>query len=200
MTASLITGVTTKRVLATLAAAGIAGFGLTACTPDEHVSDVPGTNPAPITGNQVEPGDLVNADDVPAAPGSAVGTANLLSPSGDALGAASFVTEGNSTKVNLRVSGMTPGSHKVEVRSASSCFAPKEVEVEGGSPTAAPVGGFTNTGNVIAGGSLPGIAVNEQGNGSARQTVTVNVADLDGKIVVLLTGDTAVACGNIVAN
>ncbi|MFZ2509956.1 MAG: hypothetical protein WAW85_02545 [Gordonia sp. (in: high G+C Gram-positive bacteria)] len=198
MTASLTS--TTKRVLATLAAAGIAGVALTACTPDEHASDVPGTTPPVITGQQAIPGDLVNADGVAAPAGSAVGTVALLSSAGDNIGAASFVSAENSTTMNLRVSGATPGQHKVEVRSGNSCVTQKREGTVGGDATVETTSGFTGTGTVIAGGALPGVFVDEHTNGTARQTVNLNASELDGKTLVLVTGDVVTACGVIMAN
>lgn len=188
MTASLTTGAKITRGVLTLAAAGLAGAALTACTPNEQPTSAPGTTHPVVTGNQVIPGDLVNADDVPAEPGSAIGTVTLLSSEGDSVGAASFVALGSSTKVNLRVTTLEKGQYKVEVRTGTNCDTMGEK--------------FTGTGNAIAGGSLPGISVNDKGAGSANQTVNVNIGELDGKAMVLLDGTATepVACGVITAN
>lgn len=43
------------RVIAAVAAAGGVALALAACTPNEHPSDVPGTTPAVVTGDQVAP-------------------------------------------------------------------------------------------------------------------------------------------------
>lgn len=198
MTASLTS--TTKRVLATLAAAGIAGVALTACTPDEHASDVPGTTPPVITGQQVIPGDLVNADGIAAPAGSAVGTAALLSSEGANIGSASFVSAADSTTMNLRVAGATPGQHKVEVRSGNSCVTQKQEGSTGGDAVVETTSGFIGTGTVITGGSLPGIFVDQHNNGTARQTVNLDASELDGKTLVIVTGDVVTACGVIMAN
>lgn len=188
MTASLTTGAKITRGVLTLAAAGLAGVALTACTPDQHPTTEKGTTPPVATGNQVIPGELVNADDVPAEPGSAIGTVTLQSGEGDSVGAASFVALGNSTKVNLRVTTLEKGQYKVEVRTGTYCDTQDNK--------------FTGTGNALAGGSLPGIAVNDRGVGSANQTVNVNIGELDGKAMVLLQGDATepIACGVITAN
>lgn len=185
MTASLTHGARGPRALAAIAAAGLAGLALTACTPHEYPTSEPGTTPPVVTGNQVIPGDLVNADGIPAEPGSAVGTVALASAEGDSVGAASFVADGSRAKMNLRVSGLAQGQHGVEVRSGTNCDAPND---------------FSSTGNAIAGGSLPGISVGPEGNGSANQTVAVNIGDLDGKAMVLLDDSSPIACGIIMAN
>ncbi len=198
MTASLTS--TTKRVLGTLAAAGIAGFALTACTPDEHASDVPGTTPPVITGQQAIPGDLVNADDVKSPAGASVGTVALLSAEGDNIGSASFVSAEQSTTMNLRVAGATPGQHRVEVRSGNSCVTVKREGTAGGDAVVDTNSGFTGTGTAIAGGSLPGIFVDPQTNGTLRQTVNLTASELDGKTLMMLTGDVVTACGVIMAN
>lgn len=185
MTARQTHGVTTPRVFATLAATGLAAVALTACTPDEYPTDQKGTTPAVVTGNQAVPGDLVNADDIPAEPGAAVGTVALVDGEGKGVGAASFVSTGQGAKVNLRVSHLKKGQHKVEVRSGGTCDGDKE---------------FTGTGNAIAGGSLPGISVGDDGNGSANQTVSVKIAELNKKTLVVVDGSTPIACGVIAAN
>ncbi len=46
-------GRTARRALTVFAAAGIIGAAVAACTPNEPPSDVPGTTPSVITGNQV---------------------------------------------------------------------------------------------------------------------------------------------------
>ncbi|MEZ5210527.1 superoxide dismutase family protein [Gordonia sp. (in: high G+C Gram-positive bacteria)] len=185
MTARQTHGVTTPRALAALAATGLAAVALTACTPDEHPTDAKGTTPAVVTGNQVIPGDLINADDIPASPGSAVGTVSLSDSSGNSVGAASFVPAGSQAKVNLRVTGMKKGQHKVEVRSGGTCDAKDS---------------YSGTGNAIAGGSLPGLSVGDDGTGSVTQTVSVTVADLNDKTMVVVDGGTPIACGVITAN
>lgn len=185
MTASLTPRASRTRVLAALAAAGLAGVALTACTPHEYPTSEKGTTPPVVTGNQVIPGDLVNADGIAAEPGAAVGTVALAGADGDSVGAASFVADGSRAKMNLRVSGLKPGQHKVEVRTGTNCDAPND---------------FAGTGNAIAGGSLPGVSVDSEGNGSANQSVAVTIGDLDGKAMVILDSATPIACGVIMAN
>ena len=117
------------------------------------------------------------------------------------VGVASFVQDANhSTKVNLRVNDLASGQHKVEVRSGNSCIVNKQEGTEGGDATVVTDTGFTGTGTAIAGGTLPGLFVDEHNNGSARQTVNLDASELDGKTLVILTGDVVSACGVIIAN
>lgn len=188
MTARLTT---TVRAITAVAAAGLAGAALTACTPDEHPTDVPGTVPPVITGNQASP--TVDADGIPnggeespeAAAGAAVATVTLKDAAGTTVGAGTFVAAGSQAKVNLRVTGLSKGQHKVELRSGGSCN---------------PEYAFAATDSVIAGGSLPGISVGENGTGVATQSVAVNIADLDGKTLVVLEQTAPIACGVVAAS
>ncbi|AVM01833.1 hypothetical protein C6V83_17780 [Gordonia iterans] len=189
MTARLTYGVSTKRALAAFAAAGLAGVALTACTPDEHPTSEKGTTPPVVTGNQAIPGELVNADDIPAEPSGAVGTFTLVDADGKVAGAGSFVQTRGGTKLNVRVTGLEKGPHKVEIRNTKDCF-----------------GG--GTASVIPAGNLPGIAINDHGEGSANQTVEVQVGALNEKTLVITSSGNAgsadgaepVACGLITAN
>ncbi|MFT3660952.1 MAG: hypothetical protein QM809_06020 [Gordonia sp. (in: high G+C Gram-positive bacteria)] len=187
MTTRLTNGVSTKRALAFLAAAGLAGAALTACSPPNEQpadKDAKGTTPAVVTGNQAIPGELVNADDVPAEATAAVGTFTLIQKEGKVVGAGSFVDTQGGTKLTMRVDGLSKGQHKVEVRNAKECFA-------GGAAA------------VISGGNLPGLVVDDHGSGSANQTVSVKIADLNEKILVVTesaTGSEPIACGVIAAN
>lgn len=185
---------TTARAITAITAAGLAGVALSACTPNEQPSTVPGTVPPVISGQQASP--TVDADGIPnggeshgdnAAPGEAVGTATLTDAAGAGVGAATFVAAGNQAKVNLRVTGLTAGQHKVEIRSGGSCDA---------------TNGYSATGNVLAGGSLPGIAVAADGTGTATQAVSVKIADLNAKTLVVIdaNGGAPVACGVIAAS
>ncbi|MFM9377036.1 superoxide dismutase family protein [Gordonia sp. VNK21] len=180
-----IHGASAKRALLALAVAG-AAVALSACTPDEYPTDKPGTTPPVQTGNQVIPGDLVNADDISAGDEStAVGTVSLINPKGDSVGAASFVPAGEGVKVTLRVVDLPKGQHKVGIYSVGDC---------GGDSS------FSGVGSVINGGNLPGISVGDNGTGSAIQDVaSLDVAGLNGKSMVIGGTDGNIACGVITA-
>lgn len=193
MTTRRTHGVSIKRACAALAAAGLAGVALTACSPNEHPTSEKGTTPPVITGNQAIPGDLVNADDIPADHNNPVGTVTLLDNDGHTVGAASFVKTAGGTQVNLRLNAnhseerkaIPAGQHRVEVRNSKECFT-------GGTPAA-----------VIANGTLPTVTVDSHGAGSTRATVAVDIAALNDKILVIsdtASDPQAVACGLIAAN
>lgn len=120
----------TVRVVAAVAAAGGAVLALSACTPNEHPSDVKGTKPAVVTGDQVAPGEVVNKDGVPNAAQSA--TTTLLDKQGNRIGFVSFSQEGESVKVSARVSGVKPGSHGLHIHSIGKCEASTDFTSAGG--------------------------------------------------------------------
>ncbi|WOC12683.1 superoxide dismutase family protein [Gordonia sp. MP11Mi] len=115
------TGISTTRVLAVLAAAGVAGAALAGCTPDQYPTDEKGTTPSVITGDQAQPGDEIKAGTTSG--GAEELTVTLRNTDGTSVGFATFSAEGDAVTVNLRVTGMDTGSHGVHIHSGSKCEA-----------------------------------------------------------------------------
>ena len=181
-----VTGVSTTRVLAVLAAAGTAGVVLAGCTPDQHPTDAEGTTPPVITGDQARPGDEVNA-------GTTTGGAEAMSSvlrnaDGSNVGAADFALEGEAVSVTLRVTGMEAGEHMVHVHEGTKC--------EAGSAFATAGDHLMVDGEDV--GALPAITVLENGTGTVTTVVdSFDLEQIRGKTIVVHEGDTRVACGQI---
>lgn len=118
------------RVIAAVAAAGGVALALAACTPNEHPSDVPGTTPAVVTGDQVAPGEVVNEDHIPDAANSA--SATLTNKEGNNVGFVSLSQEGDAVKVAARVTGVKPGEHGLHIHSVGKCEADSNFTTAGG--------------------------------------------------------------------
>lgn len=165
------------RVVAVVAAAGGAAFALAACTPNEHASDTPGTTPAVVTGDQVIPGAVVNADGVPT--GSQSGSTTLLDKDGNRVGFVSFTQEGDSVKVAARVSGVKPGVHGLHIHTTGKCEAPSFTSA--GGHYQAP--GHTGTPET---GDLMNMTVLKDGTATGSYTTDAfNVTEIRGKAVIL---------------
>ncbi|MFT4086359.1 MAG: superoxide dismutase family protein [Gordonia sp. (in: high G+C Gram-positive bacteria)] len=182
MTVRTAPGFSTARVIGVVAAAGAMAAALAACTPNEPVSHAEYTTPAVVTGNQAIPGDLVNADNIPATSGAA-GAVALTDKTGKDVGLGSFTTAEHGLKVSVRVNDLEEGEHEVTVVSGtceSSSF---------------------GTGTVITGGSLPGVNVGHDGTGATTSNADVlKITDVDGKALVVKDDkETVVACGVITA-
>ncbi|MCF8588629.1 superoxide dismutase family protein [Gordonia sp. HY285] len=115
------TGISTTRVLAVIAAAGVAGAALAGCTPDQYPTDEKGTTPSVITGDQAQPGDEISAGTTSG--GAEELTVTLRNTEGTSVGFATFSAEGDAVSVNLRVTGMDAGSHGVHIHSGTKCEA-----------------------------------------------------------------------------
>ena len=174
----------TARTTAALAAAGLAAVALTACSPNEHPTDAPGTTPPIVTGDQALPADMVNPAEAPDA-GSNVETASLLDKDGKAAGAATLVETPTGTRFDLNLAGIPAGQYRAEVRSGSACNA---------------AGDFADAGSPVSGASVDGVNVaGEPTMGSASITVSAKADALSGKPLVVTPADggAAVACGLI---
>lgn len=187
MSVSNTRGVSLKRAALAFTAVG-AAVALSACSPNEEPSNVPGTTPPVVTGNQAIPGDLVNADGIEAPNERAIGNVSLIDLEGKTVGAATFVPAHEGVKVTLRVAGVPRGQHEVSIHAEGDC---------GGDTS------FSGVGSVLSGGNLPGISVGADGKGSVTQNVgTLNIGQLNGKSMVIsqTDGDQQYACGVITAN
>ncbi|MCF8603148.1 superoxide dismutase family protein [Gordonia sp. HY442] len=189
------TGTSTTRVLAVLAAAGAAGAVLAGCTPDQYPTDEKGTTPPVITGDQARPGDEVNAGTTSG--GVEELTVTVRNTGGASVGTATFKTEGEAVNVNLRVTGMEPGSHGVHIHSVGKCEASN---------------GFASAGDHLQvdghtgkpeSGDLASVTVLQNGTGTVTSTTDAFKLDqIQGKaLVVHEVGDTdgshRLACGVI---
>ncbi|MBM7368057.1 superoxide dismutase family protein [Gordonia hydrophobica] len=117
------------RAIAAVAAAGGAVLALSACTPNEHPSDVKGTTPAVVTGDQVAPGEVVNMDQIPSAESA---SATLVDKDGHRVGFVSLSQEGDAVKVAARVSGVKPGEHGLHIHTVGKCEASTAFASAGG--------------------------------------------------------------------
>ncbi|QRY62800.1 superoxide dismutase family protein [Gordonia sp. PDNC005] len=195
MFARNLTGISTTRVLAVVAAAGAAGAVLAGCSPDEHPSDVPGTRPAVITGDQVQPGDDVNAGVQRS--NSDAATVTIVNIAGNNVGSATFTTEDDAVTFNIRLSGLEAGEHGVHIHSVGKCEASTKFASAGDHLQ---VGGHTGK---PESGDLGSITVLKNGTGTlSKSTDAFKVNDIRGKaIVVHKVGDSdgtqREACGVI---
>lgn len=184
MTTSSNPGVSTPRVLATLAAAGLAGLALSACSPNEHPSDVPGTTPAVVTGDQADLNGLINGDGIvvdgeEGADATAIAPVSLVDSAGGTVGAVNVVRDGEKSRVTVRVVGLSEGLHKAEIRDGACDFAA--------------------TGDTVE--ELEGIQVRADGSGLSMTVLPVGIADLNKKsVVVLSSAAAAIGCGVIDAS
>ncbi|AUH67830.1 MULTISPECIES: superoxide dismutase family protein [Gordonia] len=168
----------TVRVMAAVAAAGGAALALSACTPNEQPSDVPGTTPAVVTGDQVAPGDVVNADGIPASAQSASTT--LVNKDGNRVGFVSFSQEGEAVKVSMRVAGVKPGEHGIHIHTVGKCEPATGFSTAGGHFQA-----DGHTGKPES-GDLATLNVLKDGTASASTTTDAfTVQDIRGKAVIL---------------
>lgn len=184
----------TVRVIAAVAAAGGAVLALSACTPNEHASEVEGTTPAVVTGDQVAPGDVVNKDHIPNAAESA--TTTLVDKDGNRVGFVSFSQEGKTVAVSARVSNVKPGEHGLHIHSVGKCEASNGFTSAGGHLQ---VNGRTEK---PESGDLMNMNVLKDGTASASYTTEAFTVDqIRGKAVILhdlapASGDAArLACG-----
>ncbi len=198
MSARNLTGISTTRVLAVVAAAGAAGAVLAGCSPDEHPSDVPGTRPAVITGDQVKPGDEVNAGVQRSDSDKA--TVTLVDLKGGNIGSATFTTDGSAVSVQLRVSGVEAGSHGIHIHSVGKCEASNTFASAGDHLQ---VDGHTGK---PESGDLGTVTVLKNGTGTVDTTTDAfTINQIRGKALVLhKVGDTdgtqREACGVISGN
>ncbi|MFW0783169.1 superoxide dismutase family protein [Gordonia sp. CPCC 206044] len=178
------TAARTRRTLAVLAAAGIAGAALAACTPDEPVSDTPGTTPSVVTGNQAPPGDVDDADNVPASP-EGEATASLENASGKAVGTATFTPSGSSVKVDVRVnadSGLSAGFHGMHMHQNGVCqgSGSEPFQSAGGHLQVAGHSGHPSSGDLVS------INILKDGTGETVTTTdAVNLGQIVGKSIII---------------
>ncbi|MGB3696483.1 MAG: superoxide dismutase family protein [Gordonia sp. (in: high G+C Gram-positive bacteria)] len=188
----------TVRVIAAVAAAGGAALALSACTPNEHATDVPGTTPAVVTGDQVTPGDVVNADNIPAGNQAQSASTTLVNKDGNRVGFVSFTQEGNAVKVSARVAGVKPGEHGLHIHTTGKCEAATNFTTAGGHFQADGHTGKPESGDLV------NLNVLKDGTASGTYTTDAfNVQQIRGKSLILhdlANGDAEaprLACGVI---
>ncbi|WAC53785.1 superoxide dismutase[Cu-Zn] [Gordonia sp. SL306] len=177
-------GNSTRRTLAVLAAAGIVGAALAACTPDEPATDTPGTTPSVVTGNQAPPGEVDDADGAGNSPQEDA-TANLIDDSGKSIGEATFAPSGSSVKVTVRLnaeSGIPAGFHGMHIHQNGVC-------TTGGSEAFSSAGSHLqvdgHTGHPSS-GDLVSINVLKDGTGETVTTTdAVDLGQIVGKAIVI---------------
>ncbi|MDY6809229.1 MAG: superoxide dismutase family protein [Actinomycetota bacterium] len=176
-----------RRTLAVLASAGIAGGALAACTPDEPPTDVPGTTPSVVTGNQAPPGEVDDADGIGQSPEEDA-TARIVDDQGEDVGEATFAPSGSSVKVTVRLSadsGIAAGFHGMHIHENGVCET-------GGDSAFSSAGGHLqvdgNTGHP-ASGDLVSLNVLEDGTAETVTTTdSVNLEQIVGKSIVIHEG------------
>ncbi|MGV9709286.1 superoxide dismutase[Cu-Zn] [Gordonia sp. NPDC003424] len=184
MTASSHKLSTARRTLVVLAGAGLVGAALAACTPDEQATDVPGTTPSVVTGNQAPPGEVKAEDDIAkSAKGDA--TAALMNSAGKDIGEATFTPSGSSVQVTVRVnaaSGLKAGFHGMHLHQNGECQT-------GGSDAFSSAGGHLqvegHTGHP-ASGDLISINILKDGTGETVTTTdAVTLSQITGKSIII---------------
>lgn len=124
----------------------IAALGLTACSNNEQVSDVPGTTP-PVWTGAADPGahgseghEAEGGHGAPAATGAEHSaptggalTTNLTNAAGAQVGTATFTETDGHVEVSVSVTGQQPGFHGLHVHSVGKCE-PSSVAPTGGEP------------------------------------------------------------------
>ncbi|WP_026919126.1 superoxide dismutase family protein [Gordonia shandongensis] len=187
----------TVRVVAALAVAGGATLALAACTPHEESSDAPYTTPSVVTGDQVAPGDVVNADGIPG--GVETASATLVSKDGTRVGFVTFSQEDPSTvKVSVRADNATPGKHGLHIHTGTVCEPASSFESAGGHYQAPGHTGKPESGDLID------LDVLKNGTATASYTTEAfKLTDVAGRALILHESDEAdaprYACGIITA-
>lgn len=185
-TSGFVTAARVRRTMAVLAAAGIVGGAVAACTPDDPSTNVPGTTPSVVTGNQAPPGEIADADNIPATTKDSA-TAKLIDRTGRNIGEATFSPSGSSVKIDVRVSagsGLQAGFHGMHLHSNGVCQA-------GGSAEEA----FTSAGGHLqvpghtghpASGDLISINILSDGTGETVTTTdAVTLSQIVGKSIII---------------
>lgn len=187
MTARTVSGsATTRRRLtrgiAVAATAGAAGLALAACTPDEPPTDVPGTTPSVVTGNQAPPGQLDDADGIGAS-SQEKATATLIDAKGDDVGTATFTPSGSSVKVTVSVTkGLPAGFHGMHLHSNGTCT-PGSSDAFSSAGSHLQVPGHTGH---PSSGDLISINILEDGTGETVTTTdAVTLSQIVGKAIVI---------------
>lgn len=103
--------------------------------------------------------------------------ANLVDPTGKAVGTATFTREGDGTRIRLKVIGLTPGQHGLHIHMNASCSNTTDANgntvIFGGAGghfdpgTAGHHGSPTTDNSMGHGGDMPMISVNTDSSGTA---------------------------------
>ncbi len=171
------------RALAVAASFGVAGVVLAGCTPDEPPSNVPGTTPSVVTGNQAPPGGVDNADGINQSPDGAGLKAKIVDASGAEVGTATFTQAGTGVKVVVNVAkGVEPGFHGVHIHQNGVC------EGSGTEPFTSAGGHLQVDGNTGHPSSGDLVSINVLENGTGQTVTTTGAVTLDqikGKSIVI---------------
>lgn len=162
-----------------LAAAALA---LTACSNGEVPTDVPGTTPSVVTGDQAPPGRLVDEDSQPASP-KADAVAAVIDTKNNTVGRAVFTPSGSSVKITVTVTGGLPaGFHGMHIHSNGVCD-PSTAEPFSSAGGHLQVNGHTGH---PSSGDLISLNVLADGTGTTTTTTdAVNLAQIVGKALVI---------------
>lgn len=168
------------RTAAALGVTGVAALGIAACSNGQVPSDVKGTTPSVITGNQAPPGDIERTG-APAAESGAV--AELIDTKKNVVGTAIFVPEGAGVKVTVEVTkGLPAGFHGLHIHSNGTCD-PSTSEPFSSAGGHLQVNGRTGH---PSSGDLVSLNILENGTGTTVTTTgAVTLADVIGKSIVI---------------
>ncbi|WP_414651758.1 superoxide dismutase family protein [Gordonia sp. UBA5067] len=179
---------THRRPVAVVAAAAALGLALAGCSNSEEPSNVKGTNPTVVTGDQGAPGGVIE-------PGhgseqnesqSDQATAKLIDAKRQQIGTAVFTKSGKGVKVFVNVArGLTPGFHGMHIHSNGVC------NPDGAEPFASAGGHLQVDGHTghPSSGDLVSIYIDDSGAGTTTtSSEAVTLAQITGKALVIHAG------------
>lgn len=182
MTVITPTSTTRLRALTALSAAGAITAVVAGCSPNEPISDSPGTNPSVITGNQVPPGSVTPEDGSPASPtGEAV--ADVRNTQNEKVGEATFAPSGSQVTVTVKLErGLPAGFHAMHIHENGVC------EPTGPEPFSSAGGHLQVNGNTGHPSSGDLVSINVLRDGTAETVTTTDSVTLNqivGKALVI---------------
>ncbi|GAB17591.1 superoxide dismutase [Gordonia effusa NBRC 100432] len=179
-TSNTRTARTWARAVAAVGATGVVAVGLVACSNGEEPTDVPGTTPSVITGDQAPPGEVT----VPGGSSEKVGAvAKLVDAKNNEVGTAIFTPEGAAVKVTVEVTkGVAAGFHGLHLHSNGVCD-PSTTEPFSSAGGHLQVDGHTGH---PSSGDLVSLNVLKNGTGTTITTTdAVTLSQIVGKSIVI---------------
>lgn len=187
VSSSLRTG--TGRALLAVSAAAVVGGVLAGCSPGDEPSNVKGTVPAVVTGDQVPPGNVdSSAGGAQSEAGSgsqseAKATADLMDKNDKKVGTVTFTPSGSSVKLDVRVTnGLPAGFHAMHIHENGVC------DASGAKPFTSAGGHLQVSGHTghPSSGDLVSLNVLRDGTGETVTTTdAVNLNQIVGKSLVI---------------
>ncbi|MFW0789317.1 superoxide dismutase family protein [Gordonia sp. CPCC 205333] len=171
---------TWARVATAVGATGVVALGLAACSNGEEPTDVPGTTPSVITGDQAPPGDVKSSDGESEKAGA---VAKIVDTKNNVVGTALFAPEGGGVKVTIEVTkGVAAGFHGLHLHSNGVCD-PSTSEPFSSAGGHLQVAGHTGH---PSSGDLVSLNVLKNGTGTTVTTTdAVTLSQIVGKSIVI---------------